>query len=467
MYTKKSFIGLTLLMALILTGCGGLSSEPSVVATMPSVTENPHASLTLTPQVTVPPVTGKITGTLAMGTSGASVPANQAVMLHNIDASMQEATVNGTADSQGKYSFDNITIQSDHTYFVSTTFEGRAFNSDLAQGDPTTGSMTVPLTIYSSTSDPAAVQVATIVMQLTASTDGLYVVQMTRVNNTGDKVFTTTEQPKDGQYASVRMAFPPTAKIESFNNGEDRYVTDNTTHQVIDTDAVFPNERHLVHFSYQMPYDAASTVLDLPIDYAVAGDVQLIVYPSDLNVTATLGDTTLAASDPLQMGNVLYRPFKATVQSKAGSSLRIEMKGAVTAAQSAALAATTVPASSSSTTASASTGTSGGISHDLLLGLFFGGGLTFILIGTFLFIQDRRRGIMNNQPMLAHAGANVGTKHAAKPAPQDKQAQINPLLAELAQLDDLHSNNRISDAAYQRRRKALKARIAGLMGVEE
>jgi hypothetical protein len=40
-------------------------------------------------------------------------------------------------------------------------------------------------------------------------------------------------------------------------------------------------------------------------------------------------------------------------------------------------------------------------------------------------------------------------------------------LAELAQLDDLHAKERISDASYHRRRKALKARIAALMGVEE
>ena len=459
MNAKKSMLGAALLMALALAGCGGLSSEPSVIATLaPDLsTANPHVSLTLTPQATLPPVTGKVTGALTLGTSGLTLPANQDVMLHIIDAQMQEKTVLGTADAQGSYTFDNVTIQTDNTYFVSTMFEGRAFNSDLVTGDPSTTALNVPLTLYSSTTDPASIQLASVILQLTVSMDGLYAVEIVMVNNQTDKVFSTTDQPKPGQFAAVRMSYPKTAQITGFANGDARYLLDETTYQVIDTQAVFPQERHIVHFRYLMPYDPNGTSLDIPIDYSIAGDVQLLVSPSNLTIDAALGDTPLAAGELLQMGDAQYLPFKSTVKTTASSLFRISVKGALSAAPPATV--NTTPA------------TTDGISHDLLMGIFFGGGFTFIVLGTVLFVYDRRRGAYA-QPMASFALTKPNAKQsqahpAAKPAQEDKPAQLNPLLAELAQLDDLHTGNRISEASYQRRRKALKARIAALMGVEE
>ncbi|MBX3066355.1 MAG: hypothetical protein KF726_25475 [Anaerolineae bacterium] len=459
-----------LFIALLIGGCSGLSSEPSVIATLPPEDSDPHAglNLTLTPQATLPPVSGSVTGALTVGTAGMTLPGDQELMLHIIDSAMQEKTQLGKADAQGNFRFDNVTIQSDHAYFVTTIFEGRQYASEVVQGNPAAGAIALPLTLYASTNDPAAIQLSNIILQLTASSEGLYAVEIVRVNNAGDRVFTTTEQPQPGMFASVRMAYPSSAQIDGFANGEDRYIVDETEHRVVDTQPVYPQERHVVHFRYQTPYDPAGTLLDVPIDYAIAGDVQILVAPADLTVNVALGDTLLTAGDAIDMGEESYRPYTGTVNAAAGSLLRIALKGAITADQVANVASATTNNGASATS------TSGGFPRDLLLGVLFGGGIALIGVGTFLTIRDRNR-LLTGQAPAQHLSAALRhskqqrqqrQEREAQQAKAAKQAQLDPLLAELAELDDLHESSRISEASYRRRRKALKARIATIMGVE-
>lgn len=482
MNTRRTIVGGLLLAALFLSGCSGLSSEPAVIATLPAPENNPHASLTLTPQATLAPVTGKITGTLSIGTAdGASSTANtaatttspagkpnagafaaQELVLHIVDPQMQEETVLGNADAQGNFSFENVTIRSDRAYFVSTLYEGREFTSEFVRGDPSAPTVALPITIYGTTDDPAALQLTSLIMQITADANGLFVVQIVRVVNAGDKVFSTTTQPNPGQFASVHMAYPKGATITGFANGDERYVVDEAAQRVIDTQAVFPNTRHLVHFRYQMPYDPAGTVLNLPVDFAVVGDVQLLIAPADLTVSATLGDTLLTVEAPLLMGGTNYLPIKGTVDAKAGSLLRIALKGALPA--SAAVAQPPVTNNTSAVPA-----TTDALPRELVFGVFFGGGFGFILLGTVMLIRERRRNTSGRGAVIRPAPPAVRPQPTPAPVPPltTPQADVTPLLAELAQLDDLHAKERISDASYHRRRKALKARIAALMGVEE
>lgn len=484
MNARKTIIGGLVLAALALSGCGGLSSEPAVVATLPAEPVNPHASLTLTPQATLAPVTGKITGTLSIGTAAsASTTANttasttnpagkpsagsftaQELVLHIVDPQMQEETVLGNADAQGAFSFENITIRSDRAYFVSTLYEGREFTSEFVRGDPSTPTLALPITVYGMTDDSSAIQLASLIMQITASAEGLYVVQIVRVVNSDDKVFTTSTQPNPGQFASVHMAYPQGAQIDGFANGDERYVVDATTRQVIDTQAVFPNSRHIVHFRYQMPYDPAGTLIDLPIDYAVVGDVQLLIAPAELTANVALGETLLTADAPMLMGDTTYLPVKGTVDAKAGSLLRIALKGALPASAAAQPPVTT------NASAVQPAVTTDVLPRELVFGVFFGGGFGFILLGTVMLLRDRRRNSMGRGTSVRIAPPAIRRQEppaAPAPKPAAPQADLTPLLAELAQLDDLHEKERISDASYNRRRKALKARIAALMGVEE
>ncbi len=447
--------GLIVLLALA-TGCGGLSAEPKTVSTLippttaptvpPSTASAPAAT---SPAANSPTVaasstwgvvrteeaagtTGSVTGHVANGTAGGTVPPGIKVTLHIVDDS-GDTTLDKTADANGDFAFADVPIKVGATYAVSTIYQKRQFVSETATGDPNARNMNLPLKLYEVTSDPGVISITSMVMRVNGTADSIQVAQVIRFRNRSDRVFGTA-QPISGQmYGSVTLALPKGAVLMGFADESSRFVLAPDGSSFTDTLPVIPNEDHVVHYIYSLPYRPEGTSFEWPIGYAVDGPLQLLLNPPTLSATSqqliSLGTQT--------MGSTTFQVYSGQVEMNAGDVLRFNLSGQPGGPS----------ASGDSPMVSA---------RELLVGALIGMGIAAIAIGLILLIRDYRR---KGQP--THPQKTVGALSKANAQMQDKQ--VEALIGELARLDEKHEQGKLGKAAYQRQRKMLKARLAELM----
>jgi hypothetical protein len=448
--------GSLIVLLALAAGCGGLSAEPKTVTTLippttaptvqpPTATapvaaspaaSSPTAAASSTLGVTgteeAPGTTGIVTGHVANGTAGGTVPPGIKVTLHIVDDS-GDVTLDRTVDANGDFTFADVPIKAGATYAVSTIYQNRQFISETATGDPNARNMNLPLKLYEVTSDPGVIGITSMVTRVNGTADSIQVAQVIRFRNKSDRVFGSA-QPISGQvYGSVTLALPKGAVLMGFADESSRFVLAPDGSAFTDTLPVIPNEDHVVHYIYTLPYRAEGTPIELPIAYPVDGPLQLLLNPPTLSATSqqliSLGTQT--------MGSTTFQVYSGQVAMNAGDVLRFNISGQ--------------PGGSSAS------GDSPMVSaRELLIGALIGMGIAAIAIGLILLIRDYRR---KGQP--AHPQKVVGVSSKATPNMQNEQ--VEALIGELARLDEKHEQGKLGKAAYHRQRKLLKARLAELM----
>ncbi len=450
----KAIAGTAIL--LLLSGCGGLSSEPQIVSTLIPPTVEPTQIATvvaptavstaaattvqaavptvqMTPAATSPAgtesavstaaVVGRVTGIVTNGTAGASVPSSVALTLHMLNGHDAETTKTATSDAKGTYEFKDVPISQDMEYVVTATYKDRIVSSDFVMGDPANTTMTIPITLYEQTSDPVVLNVTSMIMQVNASGGQLEIAQVYHIKNTSDKLFTTDKKIADNQYTSVMFALPAGAKLEGFMDSSNRFVLSEDGRTVADTQPVAPNEDHVVHYIYTMPYRPEGTVVDQVVPYAATNaSAQLIMSPTSITATSQ----QLSAQGVQTMGDSSFQSYSGLLNLKSGDTLHYQVQGSV--------------ADTTTTTTASTAPTTGGISKDLIIGFLVGGGLGLIGVGFIFLFRERRQ--MNKE---------------------STKAQVETLVNKLAQLDERHEQGHISHSAYRKEREKMKLRLAKLM----
>jgi hypothetical protein len=240
-------------------------------------------------------------------------------------------------------------------------------------------------------------------------------VQIIRFENTSDRLFSTDERIGDERFASVRVTLPQGAVLLGFATDEARYHVQDGV--ITDTQPVYPETRHIVHFRYLLPYQPSGTQIALPLPYRIDGTITLLVNPANLSVSAQIGDQALPAQGAQVMGDAPYLTYSSAFQLPAETTLTYTLSGALSAPSAAEAMA------------------DGGAMQPIALALIVGGAL-LIGVGVVLLVR--------------------GTRQA--PAPSQEQ-----LIAALAALDEQYKQGKLAQAAYTRRRDALKAQLAKLM----
>ncbi|MBC7809607.1 MAG: hypothetical protein H7175_00575, partial [Burkholderiales bacterium] len=364
------------------------------------------------------------------GTSGGEVPAEMIVTLHQVDSDFNDETLETTIDADGAFMFEDVSLDPALTYVVVAAYRERNFVSDIVQPDAealSAAALELPVTIYELTEDPAVIEIASMVSQITGIGEGLQVAQVINFRNTSDRLFTSSQPVPEGPYPSVHIVLPPGAVILGFPEGQSRYVTSSDQSTIIDSVPVVPGEDHVIQVVYLVPYadEAGGAIIDQPFDYAVNGPIRLLLSP----VSLTASGEGIEVLGPAQVGNSEYQSYGGTLDLAPGESVRYEISGSVSSA------------------ASSNTG-----------GIPAGSLLPIILIAT-VGVLTMAAGFV-----LWWRGRHASTSNVPPTTVANKERTIDALVKQIAELDEAHQLGQINHDLYRRQRVQLKARLAELMG---
>lgn len=367
-------------------------------------------------------VSSTISGNITNGTAGGEVPPGLNVTLFTFDPQFNTQRFETTADVEGNFRFDSVTIIPDYSYAVTTNYRERTFASQVVQGD--SAAFELPVIIYELTEDTAVLKVTGLVYQINAIGDGLQVAQVMIVKNSSDRLFTSNNEAQENQFASVVITLPPGAIVLGFPDNQQRYIVSEDQKTIIDTAPVIPNQDHVIQVIYLVPYES-SAIIEQPINYALEGPVRLLIRPD----TVRAASEQLPSIGPQMVGDDTYSGYGTTLTLNQGDVIRFELSGAGAATVSEVEA----PVVSSNNLAIVA-----------LLALI---AVASIVGGLYIFYVRRR----------------TFTEQATPPT-LDKNRVIDSLVRQIAELDEAHDRGDINHDFYHDQRKQLKEQLAELMG---
>lgn len=406
----------------------GLSStspaEVASVGTPVPTTVAPVATeeaVVTTEEAAAPAATGTVKGQLINGTSGASAPANQEVVLHIVDEQFNDTPIIGSTDASGAYQFANVPIRADRSYILTVDYNGVRFLSDIVSGDPAVTDITLPVTVYELGAPASAIQITSMITQVSATQTQAQLTQLVNFTNTSDRVFLFRSETDQ---TSVGVPVPLGATYRDLMGAG--YALSADGRKVFDTLPVLPGEDHRMHLVFTLPYVNPLTIQQA-LDYPFMGTYEVLVGTDGLSVTSD----QLTTQGTRQIGSGPMPSYSAQLNLPASASVTYQVSGVPVAPQPAAVVAEQ-PAAQPAPTAY------------LLIGV----GLGSIGFAAILYFRDRM-------------AARRAPAAPASSVPAPNQA-MNDLVRQIAELDMQHQAGKLSRKAYERQRAELKARLTEL-----
>lgn len=366
---------------------------------------------------------GIIHGQITNGTVGGDLPDDLSVTLFTQTPDGEIERYETQADTDGTFRFDDVAIQTNQFYVASVAYRERVFASEQFSGAAAEPDLALPISIYDLTEDPDVITISRVLSQVSAVADGLQVAQFILIENTSDRVFTSSQEMAPGRYAGVVIHLPPGAIIPGTPEDFQRYIISEDQSFVIDTAPVLPGSGHIIQLVYFIPY-AGDAIIEQPINYRMNGELRLLLRPPDLEVYSeqvqSIGMETV--------GQNIYGSYSGVLDLAPGDVLSFGIRGS---------AATTIDQLETPNVVPGNT-------------------LLLLLVG-FLLLA-----------VLAGAGYYFFSKRnpAESTADSDKDRLIDALIQQIAELDDAHDRGDINHDLYHHRRKQLKTRLAAIMDEE-
>ncbi|MGD1997170.1 MAG: hypothetical protein PVH62_10410 [Anaerolineae bacterium] len=360
-----------------------------------------------------------VTGQVTNGTPGGSVPTGLQVMLHLFSETEGTETHTTTLAGDGSFRFDDLSPEGNETFTARVIYEGVSYSSEPTTLEAGERELSLPVTIYETTEDPAAVEVSQLHIFVSGVGSRLQFGEYYLVSNVGDRTYIGVEDPETGRRATLTFTLPEGAESLSFDGpgqGE-RYLEREVG--FADTEPVPPGNATVeILFQYQLSYREGlrvERVLDVPVSSAV------LVIPEEVGLAlegprvipagsleTRLGPALSYTAGPLEAGEPLVFTLVAR-QSESERSL--------------------APQTSSRTR---------NMAREVGVGL------------------------------AALAAALVGVYFLWRPAPAGPvPARTRPLVEAVASLDDEFESGKISEKAYRKKRKSLKRRLRALLRAAE
>ena len=328
-------------------------------------------------------------------------------------ALMVDETV--TADENGRYSFDLSDVDPDLIYLVSTEYGGFSFNSNPNQLDRANPELTMPLTVFDTSTNRENVFVER--MQIVVDffvDDQVRIVELYRFSNEGNALYVgPTGDPADG---TVEMSLPAGAtniffqrglgSLEDFAQASDQMIR--TELGWADTVPLRPGQITTdLLVTYDLPYQPGMTIAH-PLPHPVS---QALLTVPDVGVTITGGnwDPTgqqVLPAGPVQNYALLNMPEQSVVSFQLnGRPQQVrDFQGNVIQPRYE--------------------------NQELIIGSLMLLGAMLLIAGTVWWTQ-RRRQLEGDRP--------------------------EDLLSAIAELDKAFENGRLTASAYRQERQALKA----------
>lgn len=237
--------------------------------------ETPAPEAAEQPEAETAPEAGVVQGSIVAGTPGGSVPAGLEVRLRGLTVNDQNQVTEflaqtATAGADGSFRFEGLPFDVQRAaYVVETTYNGVVFSNGQVI-DAANPAMTLPLTVYETTTDASVITVDAMHLVLREHPDALLVMQLYVFSNASDRLFVTEQPVSGGRRGSVAIAIPPDAYDVQFEDGQlgGRFVA--LGDRIYDTDQMLPgSQSHSIIVTYFLPFDGPRDV-ELPLLYNTA-----------------------------------------------------------------------------------------------------------------------------------------------------------------------------------------------------
>jgi mono/diheme cytochrome c family protein len=391
------------------------AGTPLPATTAPIATEE---AIVTTEEAAAPSAVGTVRGQLVNGTSGAAAPANQEVVLHVVDEQFNDTPLVGLTDASGAYQFLDVPIRADRSYILTVDYNGVRFLSQIVPGDPAVTDIDLPVTVYELGAQASAIQITSVLTQISAISTQAQLTQLVNFVNTSDRVFLFRSETEE---TSVGVPVPVGATYRDLMGAG--YIVSADGRKVFDTLPVLPGEDHRMHLVFTLPYTSPLTIQQ-PLDYQFSGTYEVLVGTDGLSVSSD----QLTAQGTRQVGSGPMPSYSAQLDLPASASVTYQISGVPVAPEPAAVV-TEQPAAQPAPAAY------------LLIGV----GLGSIGFAAILYFRDR---------MVA--------RRAPSPVVPVPTQAMNDLVRQIAELDLQHQAGKLSRKVYERQRAELKARLTAL-----
>jgi hypothetical protein len=194
-----------------------------------------------------------VSGQVINGTAGGAVPAGLEVTLHVFDG-VDEVDVQAiSVSSDGTFRFEDLALAAGESALVEIVYQDVAYASDLGVLEAGQDELSLPVTIYETTEDPAAVLIAQVHIFISSVDDRFQFGEYYLISNMGDRTYVGTEDSRTGRRITLPFTLPAGAEDLSFDGpglGE-RYLEREAG--FVDTEPVIPGSATVeALFSYEL-----------------------------------------------------------------------------------------------------------------------------------------------------------------------------------------------------------------------
>lgn len=346
-----------------------------------------------------------ISGSLQNGTEGGEVPEDLPVTLFVYSDESLAGTYETTSDSSGRFIFEQVELMGDDVLVAFTNYLNVTYTSPSFTYDPDGESPDVPIVIYETTDDPSGVAISQMTLMLSTTDGQLRVGEYYMVSNLGDRTWVGSYDEALGVNRTVEFSLPAEAESLWFSGGglgERFFSMDNG---IVDSAPIVPGSPSAeIFFSYAVPYSGSyemTKTLNLPVD-----SIEYLI--------AQEGEIAIEGDQ------IVYNEMIETDTESAISYLS--------------------PGFGPGQTLSFRIYDQSAFSFGASIGLEIGIGLTVLVFAVFCIFWLVRRNRSGTLPDSAE-----------------------PLLVEIAQLDNAYFAGNLKKAQYQKRRNRLIERIKQMM----
>ncbi len=361
-------------------------------------------SVTSTTSLTgTPPLPGTVDGYIVNGTAGASTPGNLPITFYVFPGGTGNTVVTQTlqSDAQGRFVVNNVQASHGDLIAAGTTYNDLQFHSELVPYAAQI-SITVPITVYESTTDASKIQIETLHIVVVPDANGLQVSEIYVLSNSSDRWVAGFGQP------IMHLGLPVGAQNFSIDPNSMLPDTLVPNGDGLDYYEAVPVGSGSAQIIYQYSLPGGSAVLDRPLFQNVSV-VNMLIEGDPAQVSVSSPQLTSAGPQTIQ--GKTYQQYKGA-NLAAGQTLSI-------------------------TIGSAAAGAS--LSWPVIAGIAL---VVVGVVGLVLWLRSRRK--------LAGATLDLGGEREA-------------LLDQIAALDDDFEAGQIDKIDYNARRARLKAKLLKLM----
>ena len=376
------------------------------------------AEVTAVPEIMLETV--NFVGVVTQGSPNASLPSNIMVQLQYGDFLDVAEVIDATMDANGQFSFTDVPVLANSTYFAVAFYDGRAFLSDPLTTRDLQADNIVDITLYETTTAPNIVNLQSMELVLDYLTvpdlgAGIVTNQFNVYDNPTDYVFHLSPEGQDVR-VSLLISLPIGAVI--LDAQESHFIPVQDQYSLIDTRPVYPG-RHTVETSYFLPYIGEAQTVDILVNNRFEGEVSLVLAEPELEIVSDV----FTFDEEINLGSdeapVMAKVYRGTVDLQPGDSVVFDIEGRINA----------------NTSDDANI-----VTQDQLLPILgvVAVVMVVLVIGVMIFLRTSGN-------------------------PNNPQQAIDRIVTEISQLEDLHEAGRINHDAFQQKRTELKQRLAELM----